>query len=189
MARNEFDEFCRDAFRFLEEAEAPYLVIGGLAVIALGEPRTTADVDVIAFLDAPEAESLIARALAAGFRLDGRRELERLRETGTITIRRDRFHLDVILASLPFEQAALERARRRTIFGRSVPFPTAEDLLIFKVLAGRDKDLLDARGVLRRHRGKLDTRYVEEAIRAVCDLAEDMGPWNRWLACLEKSAD
>ena len=95
----------------------------------------------------------------------------------------------MILASLPFEQEALHRARTRRLFGRSVPFPTPEDLLLFKVLAGRDKDLLDARGVLRRHRGKLDLRYVEDTLRSLCDLAEDRSPWNRWVECLEKAAE
>jgi hypothetical protein len=40
MAGNEFDDFCRFAFRFLEQRGTPYLVIGGLAVVAVGEPRT-----------------------------------------------------------------------------------------------------------------------------------------------------
>ena len=53
MKPNPFDRFCRDAFAFLDESGVEYLLIGGLAVMALGEPRTTADVDVIAFVDEP----------------------------------------------------------------------------------------------------------------------------------------
>jgi hypothetical protein len=66
MARNEFDEFCRFAFTFLESQGTRYLVIGGLAVVAIGEPRTTADADAIVFVSPAEAESLIRRAGGTG---------------------------------------------------------------------------------------------------------------------------
>jgi hypothetical protein len=187
VSGSEFDKFCRKALGFLEESGVPYLVIGGLAVIVLGEARATGDVDVIVFLDTKSAEALIRKAHLAGFGLDMDQEVARLRKTGTFCLRMAPFHLDLIQASLPFEREALRRVRPRTIFGKSVPFPTPEDLILFKVLAGRDKDLLDAEGVLRRHRGKLDRSYIEEALRAVCDLAEDTAPWARWEDCIRKS--
>lgn len=179
MAGSEFDAFCRQVFDFLDGTRASYLVIGGLAVIVVGEPRTTADADVVLFLDAARAESLLDPARQSGFELDASVERERLRRTGTLRFRRGRFQVDLILASLPFEDAALRRARREKLFGRMVPFPTPEDLILFKVLAGRPKDLLDAEGVARRHGNALDRRYLEETLRPICDLAEDLGPWNR----------
>ena len=50
MAGSAFDEFCRAAFDFLDRSGVRYLVIGGLAVVVVGEPRTMADADVIAYL-------------------------------------------------------------------------------------------------------------------------------------------
>jgi hypothetical protein len=41
-------------------------VIGGLAVGAIGEARTTGDVDVVAFASPLDAEALFAKAVAAG---------------------------------------------------------------------------------------------------------------------------
>jgi len=67
MAANAFDEFCRSAFTILENQGTRYLVIGGLAVVAVGEPRTTADADAIVFVTPAEAEALIQHAAAAGF--------------------------------------------------------------------------------------------------------------------------
>lgn len=64
MAANEFDAFCRRAFEFLEHRNVRYLVIGGLAVVVVGEPRTTADADAIVFVSPAEAESLIREAAA-----------------------------------------------------------------------------------------------------------------------------
>jgi hypothetical protein len=62
-----FDAFCREAVDFLTGASTPYLIIGGLAVAVIGEPRMTGDVDVIGYLSADQATVLIDAAVAAGF--------------------------------------------------------------------------------------------------------------------------
>ena len=176
---NRFDSFCQSAFDFLNGEGVGYLVIGGLAVVAIGEPRMTADVDVIAFLSQEGAEALVRRAPAAGFDVDVTLEIERLHATGTLRFKRAPFQLDIILASLPFEQGAMSRATPHLMFGRRVPFPTPEDLILFKVLAGRDKDMLDATGIAKRHAASLDWAYIEAIVRELCDAAEDMSPWQR----------
>jgi hypothetical protein len=154
-------------------------VIGGLAVAVVGEPRLTADADVIGFLSEKEARSLIAAAVVAGFELTPSLEIERLHSTGTLRFKRGKFQLDLILASLPFEDEAYRRSTKKKLFGRPLRFPSPEDLILFKVLSGRAKDLLDAEGVARRHLKSLDHAYLEETLRPICDLAEDMTPWKR----------
>ena len=181
-----FDAFCREAVDFLTGASAPYLIIGGLAVAVIGEPRMTGDVDVIGYLSMEQATELIDTAVAAGFEV-APDERERLHATGTLRFTKGRFQLDIILASLPFEDDARARARKRRLFGRLVPLPTPEDLLLFKVLAGRDKDLVDAVGIARRHLTSLDHRYLDAALSAVCDLAEDLAPRSRLDDVLRKA--
>ena len=183
-----FNNFCRKAFDFLEGSGVRHLVIGGLAVGAIGEPRTTGDVDVVGFASPEDAEALIAKAAKAGFDVRPEIEHERLHETGTLRFRHGAFQLDIILASLPFEEVAYSRAVRKRLFGRLVPLPTPEDLILFKVLAGRDKDILDAIGVARRHLPRLDRRYLEETIQGICDLAEDTQPWRRLEDVLRRAA-
>jgi hypothetical protein len=184
---NAFTAFCQRAFDFLEQSGIRHLVIGGLAVGVVGEARTTADVDVIGFASVDEALALIAKASDAGFEVRPDVERERLHATGTLRFRQGPFQLDVILASLPFEEVAHSRAVRRRLFDRVVPFPTPEDLIVFKVLAGRDKDLLDAVGVARRHLPALDRRYLEDTIQGLCDLSEDMEPWRRLEGVLRRA--
>lgn len=179
MTASAFDEFCRFAFAFLEDCKTRYLVVGGLAVVAVGEPRMTADADAIVFVSPAEADALIRQAGAAGFDLREEVERERLATTGTIRLRRGTFQIDLITASLPFEEVAYRRASVHELFGIPLPFPSPEDLILLKVLAGRDKDMLDATGVARRHAEKLDIRYLEQTLRPICDLAEDVAPWSR----------
>jgi hypothetical protein len=182
-----FTTFCQRAFDFLEDAGVRHLVIGGLAVGVIGEARTTGDVDVIGYLSDEDAVALIAKAAAAGFDVRPEVERERLRATGTLRFRHGLFQLDVILASLPFEDAADARAVSKRLFGRLIRFPTPEDLIIFKVLAGREKDILDAVGIARRHLPTLERRYIEKTIQSICDLAEDMAPWRRLESVMQRA--
>jgi len=179
VAASEFDAFCRFAFAFLQGRGTRFLVIGGLAVVVVGEPRTTADADVIAFVSQTEAELLIAQAAEAGFELREDVERRRLEETGTMRFRKGRYQIDLITASLPFEEEAYRRATFHQLFGVLLPFPTPEDLILFKILAGRDKDILDATGIVRRHIERLDTAYLEKTLQPLCELAENMAPWKR----------
>jgi hypothetical protein len=179
MAPNEFDALCRFAFGFLEEQKVRFLVVGGLAVVVIGEPRLTADADAIVFLSTPQAEALIAKAAEAGFDVREDIERERLATTGTMRFRRGWFQLDLITASLPFEDAAYDRASVHRVFGMSLPFPSPEDMILFKLLAGRDKDILDATGIVRRHRDTIDVAYLEKTLLPICEAAEDITPWTR----------
>lgn len=187
MDTSEFDSFCRFAFQFLEDHGVRYLVVGGLAVVVVGEPRTTADADAVVFMTAAEAETLIRQAVEAGFEIRQDVERERLRRTGTMRFRQGRFQIDLITASLPFEEAAYARASSLRLFGIRLPFPSPEDLILFKVLAGRDKDVIDATGIVRRHAGRIDRGYLESTLRAICELAEDMAPWNRLMEVLARA--
>ena len=189
MSPSEFDEFCRFAFRFLDDRGVRYLVVGGLAVVVVGEPRTTADADAVVYVSVDEAESLIRQAAQAGFEVHEDVERERLGRTGTMRFRRGRFQIDLITASLPFEEIACERGVFHELFGIRLRFPTPEDLILFKILAGRDKDMLDATGIVRRHGERLDVAYLERTLRPICDLAEDVNPWTRLQTVLRRARD
>jgi hypothetical protein len=89
---------------------------------------------------------------------------------------RGRFQLDVILASLPFEERARRCAVLHRLFDCDVPLPTPQGLLLFKVISGRDKDILDAVGIVRRHADRIDWAYVTAGIDEISDLAEQTGP-------------
>jgi hypothetical protein len=88
------------------------------------------------FASQAEAEVLIRDAVDDGFDLRVETELTRLANTGTMRFRRGRFQIDLITASLPFEEAALARATRYELFGMPLPFPSPEDLILLKGARG-----------------------------------------------------
>ena len=180
MKQETFDAFCRACLDLLKASRARHIVVGGVAVTAVGEPRLTADLDVIVYVDAAALERLLRAAVTRRFDVDVDAELMAAREGASVRLRRGRFHLDLIVRSLFIEDLAYEHSKSRRVFERSVRFPSAEDLLILKIVAGRPRDLLDAEGIVRRHGPKLDRRYVQRILMQVCDVAEDHTVLARW---------
>jgi hypothetical protein len=155
--------------RALDEAGAPWMIIGGIAVIAHGVRRFTTDIDAAVRGDAIAIDRLLevlARrgivpriADAAAFAQANLVLLVRHAPTGV--------DLDVSLAWSGFEYEALA-AREQARFGRvRVPMSTPDDLVVFKAIAGRPRDVEDAEALLVLH-PRID---VGRARRRVAELA------------------
>ncbi len=52
-------------------------------------------------------------------------------------------------------------------------------MILFKIIVGRDKDIIDAKSIVLRHREQIDRRYLEKWAQRISDEAEDIGIWNR----------
>jgi len=149
---------------FCDDRDWGFCVIGGLAVERWGEPRFTRDVDctVLAGLgdEAPYIDGLLAHfaariAEARAFALTNRVLL--LASSAGIPI-------DVALSGVAFEARMIGRATPyRLSDAATLSTCSAEDLVVLKAFAGRDRDWADIAGVLQRQAGKLD----EGADRAI----------------------
>jgi hypothetical protein len=160
----EVDQFCR--------AKAwSFCIIGGVAVQRWGEPRGTQDVDLTviagfggeeAFVDALLAAFSPRRADARDFALRSRVLLARA-TNGT--------PLDVALGGLPYEERA---AKRSTDFevapGQTIRTCGAEDLVILKAFAGRERDWIDLERVAVRQAGRLDERLIFRELEPLLEL-------------------
>ena len=143
-----------------------WYVFGAQAVIAHGVPRLSADVDVTLEMN-PEKPTLFAREMAkAGFDLlvNDPEFVERTRVMPFVH-RATAMPLDVVLAGSGLEKEFLDRARHTDVGGVVVPLIDLEDLIIAKILAGRPKDIEDARGLWRVHGRDTDPDRIREVLR------------------------
>ena len=147
-----------------------WYVFGAQAVIAYGVPRLSADVDVTLQLAPDDPERFVIDMRAAGFalRVDDPEFVQQTRVMPFVHLA-TAMPLDVVLAGSGLEDSFLDRARPVDIGGTTVPLIHPEDLIIAKVLAGRPKDIDDARGLWRLHGHDLD----DERIRATLRLLEE----------------
>jgi len=89
--------------------------------------------------------------------------------------------VDFMLATLPFEFDAIERAKTVEHEGVEVQVVTPEDLIVYKIVSQRPQDYLDIVGILRRQED-LEVGSLSKKIEA---WAKDLGEteiserWNR----------
>jgi len=150
---------------------APWMIIGGIAIIARGVRRLTTDIDALVRGDAVTIPALL-EALAR-YEISPRIEdaAAFARENLVLLLRHQptRVDLDVSLGWSQFEHEALA-VRSETCFGRvSVPMASAEDLVVFKAIASRPKDLVDAEALLVLH--PIDVVRVRRRIAELAELA------------------
>jgi hypothetical protein len=177
---------CASALRHLGR---PAMIIGGIAVIARGVPRQTVDIDatmwaegleVEAILPALAAEALVPRtADAVSFARERQVLLLRHEPTGT--------PLELILAYLPFERSALERADLVDFGGVSVPTATPEDLIIYKAIAWRDRDRSDVERLLALYGRSIDLERVRGVLREFASALDEPERLDQFEALLRRA--
>ena len=142
-----------DLTNWLNAAQIPSMVIGGIAASILGRPRLTQDVDALAIL--PESDWHGAIDAAARFGIFPRiaDALEFARRSRVLLMRhaQSAIDLDITFGALPFEESAVENSQLHDVGGIQVRLPRVEDLLVMKAIARRPRDLEDIRGLLSAH--------------------------------------
>lgn len=148
-------------------SDVPVVVIGGIAVSILSKPRTTKDIDFIAWLPDHESWSeflmsgsrfgIIPRIPnALQFALQSRVLLLRHVASGV--------PIDVSMGALPFEENAVKRAVPTSIGDFQLPVPTPEDLIIMKAIAHRPRDLADIESILAAH-ASIDENWIRATVK------------------------
>lgn len=139
----------------LAELDLRWALIGGLAVSARAEPRTTRDLDVaVAVANDREAEKVIVALRDRGYRVDTVLEQETTGRLATVRLLAPGQPYEGILVDLLFASSGLEEEIVATadaleiLEGLFVPVATVGHLLALKVLAYRPKDLPDIEALL-----------------------------------------
>lgn len=130
-------------FKSLSSHGVEYLLIGGVAVIAYGFPRTTKDIDIYINPTVENAKRCLEALEEYGFGTVALTTAEKLAAT-EVTIFKDFIRLDVLtrVKGIEFDTAW----RRKVLFEVDqvrIPALSKEDLISSKQAAGRSGDLED----------------------------------------------
>ncbi len=158
---------------FCRERGWRFCFIGALAVLRWGEPRLTQDVD-LTVLTGFGREAGYVDALLDHF--EGRRPDTRrfaLEHRVLLVRAASGIPIDVALGATPFEERAVERASDFAIGdGAALTTCGAEDLIVFKAFAGREKDWLDIEGIATRRARRLDEAGIWRELTPLLELKE-----------------
>lgn len=166
-AANEIEQFC-------VERDWRFCFIGGIAVLRWGEPRLTLDVDLTLLTGFGNEEPYLG-PLVAGFQGRVEDTAGFARRHRVLLLRGENgIPIDIALGALPFEERAVSRATAFDVGdGHTLRVCGAEDLIVHKVFAGRDRDWLDVEGVAIRQARSLDAELIWFELRPLLELKED----------------
>lgn len=151
------------------------MVIGGLAVIARGVVRHTDDADATVWaadVDLPNPIAALGRHGVVG-RINDLEAFAAQAQVLLLVHQPTGVPMEVSLAWLPFERDALSRAERVSVEGLEIPVATAQDLIVYKTVAWRDRDRGDVEALLRLHRSAVDLDYVRARIAEFAEAIEE----------------
>ena len=126
------------------------MVIGGQAVLLYGEPRLTRDIDITLGLDADGVENILSILPDLSLVPLVKNPKEFVEKTMVLpTIDEESgIRVDFIFSFSPYERQALKRVRSVDFEGTRVAFASLEDVIIHKIIAGRPRDIDDAKSIL-----------------------------------------
>jgi len=167
-AAAELQDFCgRQRWRFC--------FIGGIAAQRWSEPRFTHDADLTLLTGFGSEESYVDKLLAQfSARSDGERgfalQARVVRLTSSTGV-----PLDIALGAFPFEERPVDRASpwKARHSNLSLITCSAEDLVVHKAFAGRDRDWLDIQALVTRQGHKLKVEQIWAELRPLVALKEE----------------
>jgi len=145
-------------------------LMGGAALAVWNYPRATRDVDVLLGIDSASFPSVMEHLTSAGFRP---KKSPPLANIGGHSLAQflytppDEFYdvqFDIWLAESALQRFALDRSLLRQLPGVDKPIRvlSVEDLILFKLVAGRMIDRADAAMLLRENRDSIDFQYLRD---------------------------
>jgi hypothetical protein len=173
----------RAAIAYLEQHGHSYSIIGGIALAQWGVIRATRDVDIKVLV--PDTDyPAIRKGLRAAFPERARAHVPE--NPFIVAVYIEGVIVDFLLALPGYEELIIERAVQRDLGGWSAWICSAEDLIIQKASAGRDKDWSDIEALLIEQHDSLDQGYIEEWLPQFVEALENPQILERYHQLVEK---
>lgn len=170
---HEFVSALRDLMRIFE-TDYRGMIIGGMAVIALGYPRATTDIDATVIEELGNLENLLSRLESHGIVPRMKNVIDFARANHVLLMRHKQsgIDIDISIALLPFEEEAISNCQGVDFAGIKIFIPRAEDLIIYKMVASRPEDLRDVEELLLRHLDKINLKRVRSIVSQFADVLD-----------------
>jgi len=157
----ELKELIKNLARALKKNRIKYMIIGGQAVLIYGEPRMTKDIDITIGLDINGLEKLKKIIKELNLKIIPKNYKKFLEETMVLpTIdEKTKIRIDFIFSFSNYEKEALKRVKKIKVDEVKVNYASIEDLIIHKIIAGRERDLEDVKSILLKNK-KINENYI-----------------------------
>ena len=157
------------AVDLLERHKLRYAVVGGLALAQWGVSRATRDVDFKVSVPGTDYDA-VREILTTALPDPGRPGLPA--NPLIVSVCADGVIVDFLLALPGYDTEIVDRAVERDVGDHKVFFTSAEDLIVQKAIANRERDWLDVEALLVARRDRLDLAFIRHWAEQFADALE-----------------
>jgi len=150
----------------LDRNNIQYIIIGGQAANMHGVVRATQDIDITLGIDISEIDKLkkIISKLKLLYIKENPDDFAKKFWIMPVYENKSKVRVDFAFSFSPFERKAISRCVEKKIKDTKVKFCSVEDLIVFKIVAGRAIDLFDVRNILLVT-DSLDKKYIKHWLK------------------------
>jgi predicted nucleotidyltransferase len=161
-----FEEVIAGIAKSLDKHNIPYMIIGGQAVLLYGEARVTRDIDITLGVNIDSYKTIKKICQNFPLKILVKNPEDFIKDTMVLPSLEEKtgIRVDFIFSLTSFEKEAIERANIIKISGQKVAFAAIEDLVVFKMIAGRERDLEDVRNLVRLN-PDIKKKHVEKILK------------------------
>jgi predicted nucleotidyltransferase len=157
----EAKELLKKIAKSLSKEGIEYMIIGGQAVLIYGEPRLTKDIDITLGINVDGLEKILEIVRKLKLKLLVSDPEKFVKETFVLPVldKKTGFRVDFIFSFSEYERTAIKRVNKIKIDKVEVNFASVEDVIIHKIVAGRERDLEDVRKIILKNKD-IDFEYI-----------------------------
>jgi hypothetical protein len=144
-----------------EKHKIDYMIIGGQAVLIYGEPRLTKDIDITIGANIDKYWDILNIVQNLNLKILPKEPYKFVKDTMVLPLLDEKtgFRIDLIFSSTEYEKEALKRVNKIKIGDTYVNYVSVEDLIIYKIISGRERDIEDLKVILIKNK-KIDEKYI-----------------------------
>jgi len=157
----ELKELLKSLAREFERNNLNYMIIGGQAVLIYGEPRLTKDIDITIDGGLEKFDTIINIAENLNLKILSENPREFAKKTMVLPMLDEKtdLRIDIIFSCSPYEKEALKRVNKIKIDDITVNYASVEDLIIHKIVSGREIDFEDVKNIMLKIKD-IDEKYI-----------------------------
>lgn len=171
--------------RILDRNNIPYMLIGGYAMVIHGFPRFTHDLDISLGVDI-ERLSDVLKAVEDDFKTIVKDPVNFAKDTNVLLLQdiETGIRTDLVFTFIEFERKAIREADIIELNGEKIKSVSVENLIVYKMLSGRERDKEDVEMVLSGRRN-IDTEKITDEIKKLSDVLQNES-YREWLSIRAK---
>ncbi len=152
---------------FLNRERIDYVVVGGIAVIFYGNPRTTMDADILLRIEENKIKKFVEFLKKNNFFASEEDLRNAIIEKSHCTFedKKSMLRLDLKGIYNEVDKRTFEHRVSFNYSGTTLYLASPEDTIANKLAFGSEQDIKDAEGIYVRQMKKLDMRYLEKICR------------------------